>query len=122
MMKTLIIDDDDFFRMMLVKMLSAAGYETEDGADGAFAAQKLQEGHYDIIVTDAVMILDKGMSVAEYARKHIPGTPVLIVSSHSCGKSDSEAINLSKRFGHERLQKPFKKNELFEAVKRLSCH
>jgi hypothetical protein len=62
------------------------------------------------------------MSVAEYIRRKKPEVPVLVVSSTSLGKSNSDAVNLSKRFGHERLEKPFKKAELIDAVTRLSVH
>lgn len=119
MKKILVIDDDDFLRMMMARTLQGCGYITEESRDGIDAIAKLQKNHFDMIVTDAVIIPENKMSIAEYVRKNNPYMPVLVVSSKSLGKDDSDFINISKRFGHERLQKPFKKKEFLEAVARL---
>lgn len=107
-------------RMMMVRTLQSHGYETGESCEGAEAIAKLGKNHFDMVVTDAVIIPENKMSVAEYVRTNHPDISALVVSSKSLGKDDSDSINVSKRFGHERLQKPFKKKELLEAVARLT--
>ncbi len=121
MTKILVIDDDDFMRMVMVKTLRGAHYDTEESADGEDAFRKLSNRSYDMVITDAVMIPQENIYISQYVKEKIPGMPLLVVSSTSYGKDRSDAVNQSKNYADEKLQKPFKKIDFLETVARLSC-
>jgi CheY-like chemotaxis protein len=120
MKKILVVDDDDFIRLVMAKILRTAGYEIGESADGTGAVEKLEAQSYDLVVTDAVLISQNGLYVAEYVRKKIPHMPILVVSSHAQGTDSTSARNNSKKCGNEQLQKPFGRTEFLDAVERLS--
>lgn len=107
-MKILVVDDDDMIRGLMCKTLSTAGFEVTDSGDGDDALNKLKAQSFDMVVTDNVMPRGGGASIAAYIRSEDPAMPLLVVSS---GMPDAA---LEK---HHILYKPFKRQELIEAVR-----
>lgn len=121
MKKVLVVDDDDFVRMVMVQALQAAGHETDESPDGADAIAKLSYNKYDLVVTDIVMPQESGVSVAVHIKKNKLPTPVLAISSHSNGDNSGSVLDFANYFVDDTLRKPFRKEQLLEAVNRLSA-
>ena len=67
-MKILLADDDDNFRLLLATVLSEAGYEVSDHADGRSALEHLQAEGADLAVLDVNMPEMSGFDVLERIR------------------------------------------------------
>jgi len=107
-LKILIVDDDDMIRKLMAKTLDAAGFETIESGDGDDALKKLQSESFDMVVTDNVMPRGGAAPIAAYIRTEDPEMPLLVVSS---GMTDAALT------ANNILYKPFKRQELLEAVR-----
>lgn len=121
MKKVLVVDDDDFVRMVMVQALQSAGHETDESPDGTDAIAKLSLNKYDLVVTDVVMPEESGVSVAAYIKKNKLPTPVLAVSSHSNGDNSGSVLDFATYFADDTMRKPFRKEQFLETVNRLSA-
>ena len=83
-MRALVVDDDDFTRVLLVRTLSAAGHEViGDSADAAGAMRLAHTGKPDIAILD----LDlgpgpNGIDLAHGIRKLNPAVALIVLSSY----------------------------------------
>src|SRR5262249_20188884 len=78
--------------------------EVDVVADGPAAVHRLQEGDYDLIITDLRMPGMDGLSVIREARRHSE-VPVIIITAYSTEANAIEALNLGVT-GY--LTKPFR--------------
>jgi len=108
----LLIDDDDDLRGVLSSALEALGYEVTSASDGAVGLAFLRKRPPDVLVVDFAMPGLNGAEVARQAREICPGLPVVIAS----GFSDTDAIERAIGKDARLLQKPFRLDELLEAV------
>lgn len=120
-MKILVVDDDDLIRMVMVQALQSAGYETDESPDGTDAIKKLEQDHFDLVVTDLVMPGDDGVSVTNHVRNSGLRIPMLAVSSCPDGGSLASLLDFARTFSEDVIGKPFTKEQLLEAVERVAC-
>jgi signal transduction histidine kinase/CheY-like chemotaxis protein len=109
----LLVDDEDLVRMSAADMLTGLGYEVI-GASSAEEALRLVHGGLkpNILVTDHLMQGMSGVQLAAQLGKILPAMPVLIIS----GFAEEDGIAASM----PRLVKPFRNDELAQALSRLS--
>jgi two-component system cell cycle sensor histidine kinase/response regulator CckA len=108
----LVVDDEAIARRFIERALAHEGYEVMLANDGEQALELMRttKRKIDLIVTDLVMPGMGGHAFAlEVATLSSP-PPVLYISAY-----DSPEGAMAKRF----LQKPFKPDELVEAVRVL---
>jgi CheY-like chemotaxis protein len=108
----LLIDDDNDLRSMLAGALANLGYQVEEAADGSSALRLLDTSRPDVVVVDFAMPGLNGAEVARKARERWPGLPVVLAS----GYADTAAIERSMGKDFKLLRKPFRIDELLEAV------
>lgn len=108
----LLIDDDNDLRGVLAGALSTLGYTVEEAADGTTALQALDKSRPDVLVVDFAMPGLNGAEVAKIARERWPGLPVVLAS----GYADTAAIEQAVGKDAKLLRKPFRIDELLEAV------
>lgn len=110
----LVVEDHDETRSALVKLLTMAGCTVLDAANGAEALELLQEqADIDLILADVSMPGGiSGVELLERVREIAPGTPGLLMTGHP---RESVAIPDGVRL----LRKPFRKQDLDEAVEEL---
>ncbi len=53
--KILVVDDDDAFRNVLVRILRREGHDCDSAPDSPTAMASLRSNHYDLLVSDIVM-------------------------------------------------------------------
>lgn len=117
-LRVLVIDDDPTVLQTMGKMLGRGGYEVREAGDRAQALEILSEApeRFDAIVFDLTM---PGMG-AEEALERIKALddriPVLLASGYS---AESLQERLDVRFGYEFLQKPFRREDLCDAIERI---
>jgi DNA-binding NtrC family response regulator len=114
--RLLVVDDEPTQREMLTSILQRAGYEVETASNGAEAIARLQEGHYDLLLTDQKMPGMDGLELLDRARTHIPGLPVVLMTAYG---SVSSAVEAMKRGASDYLTKPFERDELVLVLEKV---
>ena len=112
----LLVDDEEFLRRLLVRVLSGAGFdviEAENGAAALRAAAGLN-GALRLVVTDIHMPVMNGIEFAREFRPHHPTVPVLFITG-----TDSAITDDSAYFDGHLLRKPFPSEAFLAAVSRL---
>jgi CheY-like chemotaxis protein len=112
----LLVDDEQFVRRMLARVLDEAGFgviEAENG-QAALSAAHLSDGALTLVVTDIHMPVMNGIEFARKFRPLHPRVPVLFITGRDpTGMDDPASIE-----GHL-LRKPFRSEALLDAVARL---
>jgi CheY-like chemotaxis protein len=115
----LVADDEENVRAVIRRVLSRAGHEVAEAADGEQALALLGQRHFDLAVLDIVMPRKGGIETLMQIYADSRNLKILIIS----GKVDtgSDAFrNLTARFGASRiLKKPFGAEELLAEVDAL---
>ena len=68
MAKILIVDDVDYIRKSITKVLGDNGFECEMCKNGKEAVERVQENGYDLIITDMMMPEMDGFEFMEFLR------------------------------------------------------
>ncbi|MBP7566350.1 MAG: response regulator, partial [Burkholderiaceae bacterium] len=82
----LLIDDEEMLRVMLADVLEEAGYRVLTARDGAEGLQRLKDERQrvDLLITDVGLPGGmNGRQVADAARRHTPGLPVLFITGYA---------------------------------------
>jgi putative two-component system response regulator len=108
--RILVIDDEDVIRMLVVEILEAAGH-TVVGVDSAEEALALvDEGNFDLVVSDVIMPGLSGLELLEAVRTHSASLPVVLVTGAGTYETLSQALTrgaaglVTKPFAHAELQ------------------
>lgn len=123
-MKILIVDDVDYIRKSISKVLDGNGFFCDVAENGKQAIDKLSQSSvtYDLIITDIMMPDMDGFEFLDYIREQ-PGklgkTPVLAISGGSKTIDSELALKLINDKADLILQKPFAKSALFEAITKV---
>ena len=80
MKKILLAEDEDSVRSFLSRALQRAGYEVVSCADGDTAILALDQGPYDLLLTDIVMPGADGIEVARVAAARQPGIRIMFIT------------------------------------------
>ncbi|OQW86548.1 MAG: response regulator [Rhodoferax ferrireducens] len=109
----LVIDDDDFFREVLVQMLQKDGHQVTEARDGVQALALLQRTHPDLIMTDILMPHMDGVEFITELSRQSNNTPVIAMSGGrraitaafnlESAKLMGVKVTLSKPIGHSAL-------------------
>ena len=85
MWRILIADDHDIVRQGLEKILRAEYSDAviESVADGEALLTKVQDAHWDLVISDLSMPSANGLEALAQIRERRPELPVLILSMHS---------------------------------------
>ena len=77
--KILVIEDDDLMRDMLREMLRRSGHEVTVAADGVEGLTLLEEGTFELVVTDIVMPEKEGLETILAIRRTMD-IPIIAIS------------------------------------------
>jgi CheY-like chemotaxis protein len=119
MANVLIIDDDDDFRRMLVRMLTQAGYEVVEASNGEEGLKLYHKDQIDLVITDLFMPEKEGIETVIELKVINPEVLIIAISG---GGADIKFNYLDqlKDLGVQRtFEKPFAKDELLSSLKEL---
>ncbi len=108
----LVVDDDPDVLSTVVKQLNYLGYDVITASDGMEGMKKLDEGGYDLVITDIVMPFISGVGVVTAVKKKMPHVPVIAMTGY--GK-EPEAAAMEKK-ADKVLAKPIKIAVLKETI------
>ena len=117
MPRILLLDDDEALRLLLARILRAAGYEVADAPDGATGLRLWRERGADLVVTDLHMPDTNGIEVILALQTYAPALPVIAMSGGQRAL-DLDLLGSAQLLGAVRvLAKPFSKEEFLAAVR-----
>jgi CheY-like chemotaxis protein len=108
----LVIDDDPSVREVVSYLLASFGYDCQTAADGASGLARLDDGAWDIVLTDLAMPQMSGWRVAEAIRRRSPTMPIVLIT----GLVDSEVMQRAGERGLAVVPKPFRAEMLRATV------
>jgi CheY-like chemotaxis protein len=119
MKKILIIDDDDQIRGMIRQMLMREGYEVVEASNGKQGAQIFREKPADLVITDLIMPQKDGIEIIMELRRDYPALKIIAISGGGRGAPELYLKEARLLGAHLVLRKPFERQELLEAVRKL---
>ena len=118
MANILVIEDDDIMLKAIRNILGKEGYNVITAKDGKEAFEKLEQGEYDVVVTDLMMPYANGLEVVSRRRSDETKRSVGIIVISSVG--NEETITEAFRLGaDDYLKKPIMAGELLIRIRKL---
>lgn len=114
--RILMVDDKQSFCFMIKSYLEDAGYQVACALSGAEALAELEQGSFDLILSDMVMPEMDGLALLRLVRRRQLQIPFVLVTAH--GSVDS-AVAAMKEGADDYLLKPLNLEELLLVVARL---
>lgn len=123
MSRIMVVDDLPQIAELLEALLSAEGHEVEVCHDGQSAINKLQDGDYDLLVTDIVMPEQDGLELLRFVRENLPAPKnhmrVVAMSAGCRVISARAALNAAERYADKIMHKPFEDEDMLAAVREM---
>jgi CheY-like chemotaxis protein len=112
--KILVIDDEDYHRELMLKLLSKLGYEVEAVASAEDAFSCLEREKFPVIITDLIMLEMDGVEFCRRIRETDSKTFVIALTGHT----ELYGIDKLHEAGFDNhLTKPFKIEIIQQAIK-----
>jgi two-component system, chemotaxis family, chemotaxis protein CheY len=115
----LVVDDSRAMRMIVLRELRKAGYETRDVAEaenGLSALEKIRQGGVDLVLSDWNMPEMSGIALLRSLRKEGNNIPFGLVTSESTPLMHRDALDAGADFV---VTKPFSADSLSVQVERV---
>jgi two-component system, cell cycle sensor histidine kinase and response regulator CckA len=115
--RVLLVEDEDMVRKVLLRMLSARGYEvkTATNVSEAEALFDVPGNDFELLITDVMIPQGSGHALARGLVERQPSLRVLFVSGYSGGSAIEGIDPANVRF----LTKPFGSAELSQMISEL---
>ena len=111
MVKILIAEDEEPIANLIRMNLKKAGYACECAYDGQEAADRMEEGHYDLLLLDIMLPKINGYELMEYAK--IIQLPVIFITAMDSTENKVKGLKMG---AEDYLAKPFEIVELLARV------
>lgn len=113
--KILVVEDNDFVRMQIVRYLEGGGHEVVEAANGELALGMVKAGDIDMAIVDVRMEPVDGFGFIRAVRGMNMDTPVILVT----GDSNPDLLEQARTWGVGAvLIKPVQKERLLKAVEK----
>lgn len=80
--RVLVVDDNIEMRILVARMCGCLGCSVHCAADGREALIYLQDGPFDLVITDYQMPAMDGFELAAQIRHRHPGLPVILMTGY----------------------------------------
>lgn len=115
--RILVVDDDEAHAETVAEALGRVGYDCTVAAGGREGLKRIEDGEYEIILTDLVMEPVGGLEILARARQELPDAEVVILTGHATVRTAVAAMQAGAS-GY--LQKPLDLAELRAVVDKAS--
>lgn len=116
----LVIDDDPQMLVLINHILTRAGHNVTEAANGKIGEELCHKQKFDLAITDILMPVQEGMETIMVFKHNWPHMKIIAVTG---GGNTPAGIYLSiadKLGANKLLKKPFHKKELVDAVFELT--
>jgi len=111
----LVVDDEQMMCTLLTKILRREGYQVETATGGDEALTKLEEGSFNLVISDMKMPGMDGFELLKRVKQLYPNTGVIIMTAYGDTYTVKDALLLG---ADEYITKPFKSYEISLVVER----
>ncbi|MDA8104455.1 MAG: response regulator [Nitrospiraceae bacterium] len=111
--KVLVIDDEDIVRTSCSRTLAPAGFEVRLARNGVEGLKILEEGPFDLVLTDLKMPDMDGIEVLRRIKEGWPAVEVIIITGYQTVDTAVKSIKLG---AFDYIEKPFTPDALITAV------
>lgn len=115
MARILITEDEESLRRFVARALRLDGHETFEAGDGAEGLEKLDEGSYDLLLSDIRMPVMDGIELAHQASARFPEMKILLMTGYA--EQRERADDLAAKIV-DVVPKPFALPDIRKAVAR----
>lgn len=116
MAKILIVDDAEFLRVRISKMLTADGFEVVEAENGLKAIEAYQANHPDMVLMDITMPEMDGLSALKELRKIDPAAKVIMLTALG---QESVVLEAVKSGARDFIVKPFERDRVLSAINKI---
>lgn len=113
--RILVVDDEKVVCDMSRKCFTEEGYDVTTFTDSTEARAALENGHFDVIVTDLKMKNVDGMQLLEFAKQQNPDAKVIMLTAFGSLETAAEAL---RKEAFDYFTKPVRIRDLQAAVRR----
>ena len=114
--RVLLVEDDDQYATMVSRQLETAGFEVVRAANARAALEYLAAESFDLVLSDILMPGMSGLDMLDELSQRGLTAPVVVMSAF--GSVDT-AIQAMQKGAYDYISKPFKKDELILAIRKL---
>src|SRR6185312_16097039 len=112
-LQILVVDDDKNLAQTIAESLERRGHECTVATSGKAGAARIDDGQFDVVLTDLRMADVDGLAIVEKVRVKLPEAEVFVITGFADVKTAVEAM---KRGASHYLQKPIDLAELRAVV------
>lgn len=116
MAKILVVDDAEFLRVRISKMLSSEGHEIIEAENGVKAVETYKKARPDVVLMDITMPEMDGLTALREIRSYDSSAKVVMLTALGQESVVLEAIKAGAR---DFVVKPFEKERVLSAVAKL---
>lgn len=113
MARILLAEDEPSVQEFVQRALVHRGHDVTAVNDGSEALEALEEGRFDLLLTDIVMPRVDGVALALKAAKDYPKMPIVMMTGYAAERD--RAHNLDSLV-HEVVSKPFTLTDICDIV------
>ncbi len=107
--QVLIVDNNEAHAQVVAESLERVGYGCRVATSGTEGASRIEEGQYDVIITDLVMSDIDGLGILARAKKDLPDAEVILITGHGTIPS---AVTAMQQGAFNYLLKPLDLSQL----------
>jgi len=112
----LVAEDEDILRRNLTFILNSCGYSAVPARTSVEGIELLKKKQFDVVITDLVMPVKGGGELIKFVFDNYPEIAVIIITAYPSADS---AINAVKQGVFDYFTKPFKTEDILNAVKKV---
>jgi two-component system, chemotaxis family, chemotaxis protein CheY len=116
MPKILIVDDAEFLRVRLNKILDTEGYEVLQAENGSKAVAAYKDAHPDVVLMDVTMPEMDGLTALKEIVSFDPKARVVMLTALG---QESVVLDAVKSGARDFIVKPFEHDRVMKAISKL---
>ncbi len=116
MTKILVVDDAEFLRVRLNKILDTEGYEVFQAENGSKAVATYKEQHPDVVLMDVTMPEMDGLTALKEIIGFDPKAKVVMLTALG---QESVVLDAVKSGARDFIVKPFEQDRVMKAISKL---
>lgn len=113
--RILVVDDERINLENISHILAQEGYDVTAADSGASAVEKIEQEHFDLVITDLKMADVDGIQVMETTKYRLPDAEVIVITGYA---TVTQAVEIMANGAFYFLSKPIKLNELLLLVEK----
>jgi two-component system chemotaxis response regulator CheY len=116
MAKILIVDDAEFLRVRISKMLTGEGYEVIEAENGLRAVETFKSAHPDMVLMDVTMPEMDGLTALKTIREFDANAKVIMLTALG---QEMVVLDAIKSGAKDFIVKPFEADRVMGAIKKF---